>query len=414
MKRLFKHFVIARSGVYEYHAKELRQLDLDINDAPEKKELYTVFRPATVLVRDKAMFLNMPVTFRHPDEFLENDTYRQYIVGYTSNDIEVECLDDIDEISLNSSLSLIDDDAINAYESGIDNVSPGYYAEFVWKNGVTEKGEPYDIIMIKIKEEANHLALCENARGGSEVKITDSKEGGKTMPKLFSGIWRSFNKKKSGVKDADEGAFKTAIEGIVKDRGSISDEDLTKKIGDLNSFLGDLPESEGKVQLENIITDMPTQIKGLDDPSVAELTNGMVDLYQKLDTKAEDDADILPSEETSDEEEKEETTTPADVEPEEPAATPEEQTNDSEMTPEKALQIVQDIAKLLQGATDEEEKPKEEEKPTDEEKEKEETSDEEEEEKGAKDSMYNTTIGKTTGGIDPVSEWMKKKKKRSK
>lgn len=171
----YKNIRIAVSGIYEYALEEIPSLRLSIQDAPdwvERKKIYKVYRPATVLAKAVDMFKMLPLTHEHPMYPVDSQNFRDLIVGYTGENPSVEYIADSDEVGIRSTAMLYDDEAINAYESGEIQLSPGYLAEFEWKKGFAPNGQEYDILMKKIID-VNHLALLKNGRGGKFAVVLD-------------------------------------------------------------------------------------------------------------------------------------------------------------------------------------------------------------------------------------------------
>ena len=195
--RLHKSVVIAKSGIYKYARQELAGfsgLDAKIPDQHTSKTIFNVFRPPEVLDAAQKMFIRQPATVEHPPEFITSDNYQKYAVGWTGDSVRVEKHANGHDVMIRSSLNLLDKDALNAYDEGIREVSPGYKATFAWQDGETMDGLPYQIVMKEITE-VNHLALTEAGRGGKDASITDSK-GDNRMDDLLKGL-----KKLLGLKD---------------------------------------------------------------------------------------------------------------------------------------------------------------------------------------------------------------------
>lgn len=171
-----KNIRIAISGIYDYAFEELGNLGLSFSNAPdftEKKAIYKVYRPATVLASAVDKFKMLPLTHHHPSEPINEANFRKLAVGYTGENPFVDYLQDKDEVGIRSTALLYDSEVLNAYERGEIQLSPGYIADFEWQNGTAPNGEPYDIIMKEIKE-VNHLALLPNGRGGKDAVVLDS------------------------------------------------------------------------------------------------------------------------------------------------------------------------------------------------------------------------------------------------
>jgi Uncharacterized protein conserved in bacteria (DUF2213) len=69
-------------------------------------------------------------------------------------------------------LIIKDATAISAIKGGKAELSVGYSADLDWTAGVTADGERYDAIQRAIR--GNHIAICSQARGGSQLRIGDS------------------------------------------------------------------------------------------------------------------------------------------------------------------------------------------------------------------------------------------------
>ena len=172
-----KNIRIAISGIYDYAFEELPSLQLPLpgRGAPswvEKKHIYKVYRPATVLMTACDKFKMLPLTHHHPKEIVDGSNFRKLALGYTGENPFVDYLDGKDEVGIRNTLLIYDDEALNAYDNGEVQLSPGYIASFEWKAGTTKKGQNYDIVMTEIKE-VNHLALLPAGRGGSDAVIMD-------------------------------------------------------------------------------------------------------------------------------------------------------------------------------------------------------------------------------------------------
>lgn len=434
IKKIIKTAIIARSGIYQYKQNELSMFGLKPEDAPVIKEIYNVYRPSVVLVENKEKFSMMPLTNEHPNEFLTNENWKEFIAGYTGENIKDEHNNEIDEITLKTSIAVIDEDAINDLISGKKEVSCGYYGMFKFENGISPKGEPYDIIMFGVDEEANHLALCQRARGGETIKIIDSKGGYKKMGKFVSGLWHSAKKLILGVKDADLGQFRAIVGDIVKNKTSLSDEEITKKVQSLQNMISDLPESEEKAKLSRFIEDFPKGIKEKDEATAQKAGELITSLFEKLDTESmenvpetstetdttdQDETTQETSEETNDQgtETETETETETTTETEDQNETQEtqsttttEETKDSKITPEQMKYISEEVMTLLKNTLTEDCFKKTADSEESEDKDESGTQNEEEENEttGAKDSMHNVDIS-STNKSDPVEEWYKRK-----
>jgi hypothetical protein len=104
-----------------------------------------------------------PITNTHPEEvLLDSKTVKRRRVGTTGETVKYE------GEFLITSVAITDDDAISNIESGRQQLSPGYKCLVVKKDGFY-KGEKYDAI--QIKRTYNHLAICDKARGGGDLRL---------------------------------------------------------------------------------------------------------------------------------------------------------------------------------------------------------------------------------------------------
>lgn len=215
-----KNIRIAVSGLYDYAYEELPSLRLDMPGmgAPsfvEKKRIYKVYRPANVLSAACDKFKLLPLTHHHPSSPVDGQNFRDLAIGYTGENPWVDYLKDKDEVGIRSSVLLYDDEAFDAYERGERQLSPGYMADFKWvENGVTPKGEPYDIIMTAITN-VNHLALLPAGRGGEDAVVMDK------APSIFDLVKQTNDTKynpgdisvKTGLQKQNNGTWREPDDG---------------------------------------------------------------------------------------------------------------------------------------------------------------------------------------------------------
>lgn len=173
-----KNIRIAISGIYDYAFEELPSLRLPFpgQGAPEwveKKQVYKVYRPASVLAAACSKFSMLPLTHHHPSIPVDGQNFRDLAIGYTGENPFIDYLKDKNEVGIRSTVMLYDDEALNAYEHGEIQLSPGYIASFEWQKGTSPDGKPYDIIMKEITD-VNHLALLPAGRGGSDAVVMDN------------------------------------------------------------------------------------------------------------------------------------------------------------------------------------------------------------------------------------------------
>lgn len=181
-----KNIRIAVSGIYDYALEELPTLRLPLpgQGAPdwvEKKQIYKIYRPAFVLAAACDKFKMLPLTHHHPSTPVDGQNFRRVAVGYTGENPFVDWIKDTDEVGIRSTVMIYDDEALDAYERGEIQLSPGYVASFEWQKGKAPDGQEYDIVMKEITD-VNHLALLPAGRGGEYAVVMD---GAKREPSVF-------------------------------------------------------------------------------------------------------------------------------------------------------------------------------------------------------------------------------------
>lgn len=131
---------------------------------PDGKVIRQLRDPKEVMNQDSLETLRgLPVTLRHPPKLITPKDSKQYMVGYSSDDVKPEAG------KLRTTLTVTDEAAIASVESGATKeISCGYECELEDTPGVYD-GEQYDFVQRKIKY--NHIALVEKGRAGPEVGV---------------------------------------------------------------------------------------------------------------------------------------------------------------------------------------------------------------------------------------------------
>jgi hypothetical protein len=156
-----------RVGIQTYRGVEVGK--------PEQ-HLVRVYRPEEEVFKDAAMasFTSIPVTLDHPSELVSSKNWRKFAVGFTGEGIAR------DGGFLRVPLTLKDEDAIAAVDSGKRELSFGYTCDLDFTAGVTEDGQEYDAVQRSLH--GNHLAIVNAGRAGPECRIGDnSTHGGQAM-----------------------------------------------------------------------------------------------------------------------------------------------------------------------------------------------------------------------------------------
>ena len=186
-----KNIRIAVSGIYDYALEEIPTLRIPMpgHGAPEwveEKRLYQVYRPPLVLAAACDKFKMLPLTHHHPKVPVDGQNFRDLALGYTGENPSVDYVKEKNEVGIRSTLMMYDDEALQAYENGEIQLSPGYVAVFEWQKGETPDGNPYDIIMKEITD-VNHLALLPAGRGGEFAVVLDQAPKNKSVFQIATG-----------------------------------------------------------------------------------------------------------------------------------------------------------------------------------------------------------------------------------
>lgn len=156
-----------RTGIQQYAGYEVGRPDLAVVNVYRSAD--EVFSAATL-----QSFSHTPVTNEHPKEAVTKDNWKDLAVGEASTDV----LRDGGKMKI--PLILKDASAIVAVQSGKRELSAGYGCELVWQDGVTEDGTAYQAKQVNIR--ANHIAIVQRGRAGSEFRIGDSADAWGAAP----------------------------------------------------------------------------------------------------------------------------------------------------------------------------------------------------------------------------------------
>ena len=276
-KRLHKKVAIAHSGVYTYMKDELPSLHLSIDSIPEmfKNEThFNVYRPAAVLAKAAPLFARQPVVVEHPNSLVDPLNAQSLTSGFTGDSVRVSYRNG--EAYLDSTLTLIAEDAIRYYEEGYKEVSPGYFTECRWvSDAMSYKGMPVHIIVTNIPE-VNHLALTVAGRGGPTACVLDSKGDNMFLTDLFKAAKNLFTR--DSVETAETLLNQLCQPGITAEAvGSIIDKVVTLA----TVFLA----SDEKTELLRYLDDLRFAAD-LNKEEVQSAVNTVMSLYNKLDTAA--------------------------------------------------------------------------------------------------------------------------------
>lgn len=150
---------VARTGIQRYLGSEVGRPDLNFVD---------VYRPEEEVFSIDAMksFAHRPVTDDHPSVAVTADNSKELARGWTADEVAR------DGDRLRVPLMVSDQQTIDKVHAGKRELSAGYTCELVWGDGVTPDGKPFQAKQTKIR--ANHVAVVQRGRAGSDVRIGDS------------------------------------------------------------------------------------------------------------------------------------------------------------------------------------------------------------------------------------------------
>ena len=117
-----------------------------------------------------------------------------------------------------------------------------------------------------------------------------------------SGLFYAIHKMLGGVKDGEKHDFHVVLSSLVKDRQTITQDEIDKRVEELSSLVADLPASDGRAKLDRFISDMAL-IKDESDEAALKSQEILVTLFDALDKAAM--AEVKDGEEEYKEEEKE-------------------------------------------------------------------------------------------------------------
>lgn len=163
---LVANALTARTGVQEYRARDIGLTDRDPG------AVVRVYRPPSSVFDENALasMAYRPMTNDHPGEDVTADNWKRLSVGHAGGEVIR------DGGYVRVPLVMMDSAAIKDFESGKRELSWGYSCEITMKDGIVPDGEidagkAYDAIQTDIR--ANHIALCDKARGGDKLTFGD-------------------------------------------------------------------------------------------------------------------------------------------------------------------------------------------------------------------------------------------------
>lgn len=364
-----KHNPISRIGVYPYMGRS-------ISDECEPDKIYYVYRPAETLAQSVDTWDNPPKPFINDHEMLGEGFSKvddRPVQGVIHNPV-------YEDGTLYADISVYSESLKKKIEDGKKELSLGYFCKYEKQKGVY-KGQAYDYIQRDMV--GNHIALVENGRCGSDVRVFDSKC---TMDSLD--ITTEFQTSNGENKTASNGIIETTE---TKDSEMADKREYIRKIMAIAGKPDSDFEGGEKEKIETIA-------KLLENSEYAKSED---EEEKEEEKKSEDES------EEKEEEKKAEDKCGKDEDPEEEK----KETEDEEVSPADVmafLKLILEEVRMLNGkkTTDEEESKEdseEEKKSEDEDEEEKKSEDEdEEEEKKTEDSAIVVQFAKD-GAEKPVS-----------
>ena len=156
-----KHNPISKVGVFPYMGRS-------ISSECEPDKVYYVYRPATTLSQSVDTWDNPPKPFINDHEMLGEGFSKiddRPVQGVIHNPV-------FEDDVLYADISVYSESLKKKIEDGKKELSLGYFCKYRKEKGVY-KGQAYDYIQEDMV--GNHIALVDNGRCGSDVKVFDSK-----------------------------------------------------------------------------------------------------------------------------------------------------------------------------------------------------------------------------------------------
>jgi hypothetical protein len=205
------------------------------------QEMFNVYRPPHVLSKNKDLFRNLPITISHPPEAVTRYNAQKYMHGLTGDTVEAEFGED-GELYLYSTGVITTDAGIEFYEK-YKEMSMGYFPVMDWSSGV-HNGQEYQIVM-KDMRDANHAAICKQARGGHQIRALDSTDIPKKERYMGDVLYKAMCLA-AGAKD-DSTKYKLVVDSIDKP------EKIKGAMEFASKLLAKVPASDSKTELEGNI-----------------------------------------------------------------------------------------------------------------------------------------------------------------
>lgn len=239
-----------RTGIMEYTAEQVGIEDMDPN------AIVNVYRSPEEVFSPAAMnsFKGKPVTLSHPGIMLDASNIRDYTVGHGGDDVKRA------GNSMKQNLYVTDAVVIKMIQDGeVDQISNGYQADIVIKDGVTPDGIKFHAEQKNIR--GNHIAILKNGRAGKGCRINDSQDtpntnNGGNMPKM------KFNDVEIDVTEQSKQAIELCLKNIkTLEDGAVAHEGVVASLNDEHKVIISKLEGERDEALSKVLTDEQIQVK---------------------------------------------------------------------------------------------------------------------------------------------------------
>lgn len=328
-----KHNPISKVGVFPYLGKS-------ISDECEPDKIYNVYRSAETLAKSVPTWDNPPKPFINDHEMLGEGFSKideRPVQGVIHNPV-------FEDDVLYADISVYSESLKDAISNGKKELSLGYFCKYRKEKGVYN-GQAYDYVQEDMV--GNHIALVDNGRCGSDVKVFDSKctmdsldiclDDLKTISE--SGIIKTTETKDSEMKDEE----KKDVE--------VKDEETEKEVKDNDTEVKEEKKSEDCSKAKDEEEKKDDEKKAEDeDLSAADVMSFLKLILEEIRT--------LNGKKTTDEEEKKEDDKKTEDEDEEKKSEDEDEEKKSEDEDDEEKKKSEDSAIVMTFAKDSREAPK--------------------------------------------------------
>lgn len=291
-----KHNPISKVGVFPY-------LGRSISDECEPDKVYYVYRSADTLSQSVPTWDNPPKPFINDHEMLGEGFSKiddRPVQGVIHNPV-------FENDTLYADISVYSESLKKKIEDGKKELSLGYFCKYRKEKGVY-KGQAYDYVQEDMV--GNHIALVDNGRCGSDVKVFDSKC---TMDSLdITGSFESDNNDLK--KNASDGIIETTEE---KDSEMADKREYIRKIMAIAAKSDSDFEGGEKEKIETIAKLLENSEYAKSEDEAEEEEKKAEDKCGKDEEEEKETKDCSSKAKDEDEEEKKETedeeVSPADV-----------------------------------------------------------------------------------------------------